>query len=298
MEVNSTFIKLYIKPKWGSVQLSDVRTVAVETWLDAVPQSPATRTKIKAVFSALFAHAIRREWIRYNPIQAVRCSAKSLREKDVLTPAEFAALLNELSGRDRAMVLLAGSTGLRRSEFIALTWDDLDMEKMEIRVTRSCVRNRIGKTKTEASAKPVPLHSVVLDALLEWRGGSVFRGKEDFLFPSVRKNGAQPIGPDMLLKRVIRPALSRAGVTGKVIGWHSFRHSLATNLRSLGVDLKVAQDLLRHANSRTTLDLYTHAVSFQKHEATSKVLDLLLPSENRKKSSSTLQHPQIVRGGS
>jgi hypothetical protein len=85
----------------------------------------------------------------------------------VLTPAEFSALLNELSGRERAMVLLVGTTGLRRSEFVALTWADIDTEKMEIRVTRSCVRSRIGKTKTEGSAKPVPLHAVVLAALLE-----------------------------------------------------------------------------------------------------------------------------------
>ena len=46
VEVNSTFIKGYIKPKWGSVQLSDVRTVVVETWLDAIfPVAPA---RIKA----------------------------------------------------------------------------------------------------------------------------------------------------------------------------------------------------------------------------------------------------------
>jgi len=46
--------------------------------------------------------------------------------------------------------------------------------------------------------------------------------------------------PGMVLKKVIRPALERAGVTGKTIGWHSFRHSLAANLRILGVDAKVA----------------------------------------------------------
>ncbi len=47
----------------------------------------------------------------------------------------------------------------------------------------------------------------------------------------------------------------------KIIDWHSFRHSLATNLRSMGVDVKVAQKLLRHANSRITKDFYTQAVS-------------------------------------
>lgn len=66
--------------------------------------------------------------------------------------------------------------------------------------------------------------------------------------------------PDMVLKKIIRPALKLVGIN-KVIGWHSFRHSLATNLRSLGVDVKVAQELLRYANSRITMDIYTRAVS-------------------------------------
>ncbi len=81
--------------------------------------------------------------------------------------------------------------------------------------------------------------------------------------------------PDMMLKKLIRPALVRAGITGKIIGWHSFRHSLATNLRGLGVDVKVAQELLRHANSRTTMDLSTHAVSADKRVASEKQIELL-----------------------
>ena len=63
----------------------------------------------------------------------------------------------------------------------------------------------------------------------------------------------------MIMNKIIRPLLAEAGIMGKTIGWHSFRHSLATNLRSMGVDVKVAQELLRHANSRITLDLYTRA---------------------------------------
>jgi len=147
---------------------------------------------------------------------------------------------------------------------------------MEIAVTRSCVRNHFGETKTEASRKPVPLHKSVCDVLAEWRAESLYTSDSDFLFPSLRMNGTQPLMPDMVLKKAIRPALVRAGITGKVIGWHSFRHSWATNLRSLGVDVKVAQELLRHANSRTTMDLYTQAVSEDKRNASLKQVEMLL----------------------
>jgi site-specific recombinase XerD len=104
----------------------------------------------------------------------------------------------------------------------------------------------------------------------------------DFLFPSTRHKGNKPIGPDSLLKKNIRPALARAGIVGKQIGWHSFRHSLATNLRTLGVDIKVAQELLRHASCRTTLDIYTHVVSQQKRDANAKVVGMMLPVEMMK----------------
>ena len=143
------------------------------------------------------------------------------------------------------MVLLIGSTGLRRSEMIGLTWSDLNLRTMEVNVRRSCVRNRIGKTKTDASCRPVPLHPLVLNALLEWRLQSSYAADLDLLFPSTRFKGNKLLSPDSILEKSIRPALARSGVVGKRIGRHSFRHSLATNLRSLGVDVKVAQELMR-----------------------------------------------------
>jgi DNA-binding PadR family transcriptional regulator len=86
--------------------------VHVEEWLDSLPLAPASKTKIKSVFSVLFSHAIRHEWVSLNPISKVRTSSKRLREKDVLTPMEFQALLAEPSVREVAMVLLIGSTGV------------------------------------------------------------------------------------------------------------------------------------------------------------------------------------------
>lgn len=119
--------KRYIEPKWGQLRLSDVRPVLVEEWLQSLPLAPASKTKIKSTFSVLYSHAIRYEWLTFNPISKVRTSSKRLREKDVLSPTEFQDLLEQLSVRDRAMVLLAGSTGLRRSEMIALTWADVNL---------------------------------------------------------------------------------------------------------------------------------------------------------------------------
>jgi integrase len=183
------------------------------------------------------------------------------------------------------MVLIAGTTGVRRSELIALRWKDVDFETQQIMVTRSCVRAKLGETKTVASAKPVPMHPMVAVALQDWQKVTPYGEPTDFLFPSLRRKGLIPVWPDMVLQKIIRPALKRAGVTGKIVGFHTFRHSLATNLRSLGVDIKTAQELLRHANSRITLDLYTQAVSSDKRAANNKVVEMFFPSPK------VLQHP-------
>jgi integrase len=292
IESHQVLFKRYIEPRWGQFRLSAVRTMHVETWLDSLVLAASSKAKLKSILSTLYNHAIRYEWLTFNPISRVRTSSKRLRDKDVLTPEEFQRLAQQLSVRDRAMVLLAGSTGLRRSEMIALTWADLDTRTMEVNVLRSCVRNRIGKTKTESSRRPVPLHPIVLSALLSWRAKSLYAEDADFLFPSIRLKGTRPLSPDSVLKKSIRPALVRTGITGKQIGWHSFRHSLATNLRALGVDIKVAQELLRHASCRTTLDVYTRAVSQQKRDANAKVLELMLPAEV-----SRFQHPSAPSPG-
>lgn len=131
-------------------------------------------------------------WLRHQSTNL----PERLRDKDVLTPEEFQKLLQQLSVRDRAMVLLIGSTGLRRSEMIALTWSDLNLRTMEVNVLRSCVRNRIGKTKTDSSCRPVPLHHVVLSALLEWRKRSPYANDLDFLFPSIWQRAKRPLSPN------------------------------------------------------------------------------------------------------
>jgi integrase len=106
----------------GTFGLVPSRTVEVEDWLRFLPLARASKAKLKCVMAVIYNHAIRHEWLTFNPISRVRTSQKRLRDRDVLAPEEFQELVQQLSVRDRAMVLLIGSTGLRRSEMIALTW--------------------------------------------------------------------------------------------------------------------------------------------------------------------------------
>jgi integrase len=135
------------------------------------------------------------------------------------------------------------------------------------------------------------MHPILAGALREWHQATEYKSLKDFLFPSRRKNGAVPIWPDMVLQKLIRPAAERAGIKDKVVGYHTFRHSVGTNLRFLGVDIKTAQDLLRHANAKITLDLYTQSVSSQRRDANNRLVELLLPEAVAAQNPSTLQHP-------
>jgi integrase len=261
-----------VLPRWGQCSLLSIESMEVELWIRNLktktgqPAAPATKSKVRNLMSALFSHAIRYGWTTRNPITPVRTTSKRQREPEILAPSEFQALLKELSEREHLMVLLAGSTGLRRGELIGLRWSDVDFEEKVVNVSRSIWHNFEGDTKTSASRKPLPLQPAVVEDLEHWRKRSPYRAPDDFLFPSIRANGKHPIEPGMVLRNHIRPALARLGII-KRIGWHSFRHGFSNLLRSNGVDLKTAQELLRHANSRVTLDIYQQSVTEERRRA-------------------------------
>jgi integrase len=132
-----------------------------------------------------------------------------------------------------------------------------------------------------------------MERVIEWRKNSEYNGDDDFRFPAVKDNGDHPIAPDMVLRRHIRPALKRLGIQ-KRIGWHSFRHGLGTMLRQHGVDLKTAQEPLRHTNARITMELYQQVISPEKRAGNAVAMRGLLGD-------SLLQYPSApfsTRGGS
>jgi integrase len=227
--------------------------------------------------SVLFNHAWRHEFFDRNPIRLVRQSAKRRKVPNVLTPAEIKSFLDSLALRERTLVLLAASTGLRQSELFALKWDDIDFAHGTMNVTRAIAYGVVDKCKTKASQKPVPVHPILAEVLNLWRQTCSYKKPEDWVFASCQHRGRKPLWGQAILRRYVRPAAERIGIQ-KRIGWHTFRHTSSTLLRSVGTEFKILQELMRHSSLRSTLNVYTQAVTPAKHEAQAAVLSLVFSS--------------------
>jgi integrase len=175
---------------------------------------------------------------------------------------------------------------LRQSEIFGLKWGDIDFEQRAMSVTRSIVYGVVAPCKTEASQKPVPLHSAVAQCLMNWKKRSAYTKSEDWLFATRWQRGRKPIQGQAVLRKHIRPVAERMGIK-KQFGWHTFRQTYSTLLRSVGTEFKVMQELLRHSTLRSTLDIYTQAMSPAKHEAQAAVLSLVFSSDAPECSGST-----------
>ncbi len=272
------YLNRWVLPYWRQHELAEVRTIQVESWLRRLPLAKSSCAKIRNLMSVLFNHACRYELFDRNPIHLVRQSAKRRTAPTVLMPAEIKALVDKLRIRERTLVLLAVSTGLRQSELFGLRWSDIDFAQGTMNVTRSVVYGVVGPCKTESSQKPVPIHRLASDTLLEWRRQCIFTKPDDWVFASKRYRGRMPFWGQAILRKYVRPIAEKVGIQ-KRIGWHTFRHTYSTLLRSVGTEFKVMQELLRHSTLRSTLDVYTQAVTPAKHAAQAAVLSLVFSHE-------------------
>jgi len=281
----------WITPRWGDYRLSDVKTIAVEQWLRKIDRANATKARIRNLMSALFNHGIRWEFTDRNPItgpvrgSGVRQSSKRERIPEILEVEEMRALLAELALRERVLVFLDMATGLRRGELAGLQWRDVDFQNLLLRVERSVVDLVVGKCKTEASKKPVPLDEYLAQDLFEWYQHAPCIRPEDWIFASTsnragKNRGQHPLCLSSIMRYHIQPAAIRAGIMKKV-SWHTFRHTFSTLLKANGEDVKTVQELLRHASTRITLDVYTQAVTPAKRYAQSKVIAMIRPKNKR-----------------
>jgi integrase len=270
----------HIIPRWGNSKLRDFSAVEIEEWLERLKLAPSSRAKIRNIMSAVFRHGVRWGWIGMedNPMAMVRTSAKRRRVPKTLTAQEFQAFIGKLPDRERAIGTICATTGLRVSEALGLKWEDVEFAKKQANVLRSVVDGTVGHCKTEVSQQAVPLDDLTLEELKVWRASTPYARDFDWVFASDRLFGQKPIWPNSSLRKVLQPIAKKAGIS-KQIGWHIFRHTYSSLLAESGNDVKVVQELMRHAKVSTTMEVYTHARMEKKREAQSRVVDLLFARE-------------------
>ena len=292
----TTHLNNWVKLKWGSFTLGQVRPMAVERWLLELTLAPRSKVHIRNLMHVLFKCAQRWELIQNNPISLVRQGGHRRKDPDILTAREFQALRRELSAegvrrlgltdeqyqerefthaRARMMTILAVCLGLTRSEFTALKWSDFDWENAVLTIQRGIVNNHVGNPKTFARRKPVPLAKEVVSALKEWRRKTAYAAESDWVFASEYQNGESPVWPDSILAKIVQPAAKRAQIV-KRVGWHAMRHTYSCLLRANGTDIKVQQELMRHSTVEMTLDTYTQANNPQKIAANALAVGQLM----------------------
>jgi integrase len=178
---------------------------------------------------------------------------------------EARAFVGALQGRWRPVLLTALFTGLRASELRGLRWVDVDLAKVELHVRqRADCYCAIGRPKSEAGERTVPLPLIVVNTLKEHllsvkdRDGLVF---------GTRRGTVERLAN--IIQRGLQPAWIRAGVVddkgkAKYTGAHSLRHfyaSWAINAKADGgleLPLKTVQSRLGHSTLAMTADTYGH----------------------------------------
>lgn len=123
---------------------------------------------------------------------------------------------------------------------------------------------------TEASKKAISIDAELAETLWSWRLRCPYNQPEDWVFGSPQRKGKQPYWPSSLFRVALQPALKAAGIT-EPVGWHTLRHTFGTLMKANGEDVKTIQELLRHANFKVTMDVYTQAVTDVKRTAHSRV---------------------------
>jgi integrase len=173
------------------------------------------------------------------------------------------------------MALLCVCLGLRISEVLALRWSDVDWLASRLSVQRGIVEQIVDDVKTEGSAKTFNLASDLLDRLKACKQLSEFAAAEDWVFASPVKLGKLPYSYTGVWRELARAA--RIAAIGH-LGTHAFRHTYRSWLDAVGTPVAVQQKMMRHADIRTTFNIYGDVVTDEMTTASSKVAQLAFPT--------------------
>ncbi|TPK42620.1 MULTISPECIES: site-specific integrase [unclassified Mesorhizobium] len=296
-------LKLHIEPFIGATLLSQLTVPAVREFADKLREGGRSQVMVRKVLGslgALLSDAQERGLATRNPVRDLRGGRRRGKERkadkrqkgklkvgiDIPTREEIKAIVGAATGRWRPLLITAVFTGMRSSELRGLRWSDVDLDRGQIRVhQRADDYGEIGRPKSEAGERTIPVPPAVISTLREWKVACPRRtqdgdGKDvkelHYVFPNgsgniesrsnITKRGFLPtqVTAGVAVATDERDADGNAIMVAKYGGMHALRHFYASwsinrpQDGGLGLPPKVIQERLGHSSITMTLDTYGH----------------------------------------
>jgi integrase len=274
----------HIIPGLGYIQLQKLTPAHVQAFYAKKQKeglSPRFIGLLHAILSTALKDAVQWELIAKNVCVNVKLPRKEQHEIPILTKEQAQKLITVAHKRHMATIIaLALTTGMRRGELLGLYWDNIDFETRSLQVTQAlsyiAVEGGYGgyqfvesTPKTASSRRRIMLPQFVIDMLkkrkeqqqkLTLQAGEIWK-EHTLVFTSQTGGYLAPHTLHQKFKRI----LQEAELPDMRI--HDLRHNAATLLLSMGVNPKVVQEILGHANISMTLNIYSHVLPSMQQEA-------------------------------
>lgn len=249
-------LNTHLIPAFGKSKLTSISNNEIGQWIARSIEKGDGLTAIKqahGVLRQILKAAVLDGRLIRNVAEGVSLPRVKPREKSALSLNQLRALA-EQCGEFKALVLFAGTTGLRWGEIAALQCKDVSLLHRTVFVGKAFSSGLkgekiLGGTKTHQNRTvPFPKELVlVLSELIE------NKSSETHLF---QMPGYGSLDYNNFMTRYFRPAVERAGL--KDIGFHTLRHTTASLLISQGTPITTVSKILGHASTQMTLDVYGH----------------------------------------
>jgi len=247
----------------GAKTLETVTYLEVRAYLAVLKDKNFSKSSVARKLASIrscFKYLAREKVIQHNPAAGIQTPKRDKKLPDFLNQEEMANLLDAPTSasweekRDKSILEMLYSSGLRVSELVGLNHGDVDLSGCSVRVR--------GKGKKE---RIIPVGRVAVGAMKNYLAIQAPRDTGDSLEKPVFKNRLGGRLTDRSVRRMILKYTRRIALA-KDVSPHMLRHSFATHMLDRGADLRSVQELLGHENLSTT-QIYTHVTTKRLKEA-------------------------------
>jgi len=276
LEKNQLIIDNQLIPAFGKYPVAELKWLYIKKWIKKQKNTTKTLSNKLTLLNQALDEAVDDELIAVNPLYGKKFKGKvHSRKAEVIDPfstKEIRLILNSCEGQLHNVFTLAFFTGLRISEYIALTWNDIDWANNRLHVNKAMTQAAkvVGLPKTSTSNRRVKLTEDVITALKDQKQYTYLQGQEIFHNPKLNKPWK---GDQAIRKTAWRPILKKAEISYRYP--YQTRHTFASLAITSGENIGWVSKQMGHKDAGFTYRPYASFIDEDAPEAGNKFASLM-----------------------